>query len=562
MSVKLSHFEKAIENISVYGDNDTLPFDIDTKFIKKYKADLATLALEFYNSNETKVESAVRHEQDIKAQQRNIARDINNKSVYFERLLVPAGLSGFRTSTKTHPFWNIYFNGLGIAISEKLETKRQKTAYSYRYQDDNTADIFQREFSWRYYKEQTLKDKALIEGAFVVQTDISNFYEHVYHHRVENFINDLFGYVRSEPITSIGTQVDRLLSKFSAGRSFGLPVGSQCSRVLAELFMDTVDLALSDKGIVWHRYVDDITLIAPDEHSAYKILSELANVLANLGLSLNKTKTIILSSKHYHNYVSAQLGLNEEGDRRELKEIDVFYDPYSDTPHEDYESLKEVVRDLDVEGLLKEELNKGQPDTYLVSKISQTLEFHDESDVLQLLKIFLGAENLHAFRGSWSTIMRTTSRIRRYECFKDIFGEIDNLLDAILNHSQHLLVADTNILFFIKAIRYKKTSPRARFLNDIYISTQSLSIKRACIECWGSWLDRSKFIELRNKWEQLHVEEQRMLWFIASSFNDDGYFSQNQISGTLKTKWSLGLNVKNEYDFFVNNYMEWAKGNE
>lgn len=562
MSVKLSHFEKAIENISVYGDNDTLPFDIDTKFIKKYKADLAALALEFYNSNETKVESAVRHEQDIKAQQRNIARDINNKSVYFERLLVPAGLSGFRTSTKIHPFWNIYFNGLGIAISEKLETKRQKTAYSYRYQDDNTADIFQREFSWRYYKEQTLKDKALIEGAFVVQTDISNFYEHVYHHRVENFVNDLFGYVRSEPITSIGTQVDRLLSKFSAGRSFGLPVGSQCSRVLAELFMDTVDLALSDKGIVWHRYVDDITLIAPDEHSAYKILSELANVLANLGLSLNKTKTIILSSKHYHNYVSAQLGLNEEGDRRELKEIDVFYDPYSDTPHEDYESLKEVVRDLDVEGLLKEELNKGQPDTYLVSKISQTLEFHDESDVLQLLKIFLGAENLHAFRGSWSTIMRTTSRIRRYDCFKDIFGEIDNLLDAILNHSQHLLVADTNILFFIKAIRYKKTSPRARFLNDIYISTQSLSIKRACIECWGSWLDRSKFIELRNKWEQLHVEEQRMLWFIASSFNDDGYFSQNQISGTLKTKWSLGLNVKNEYDFFVNNYMEWAKGNE
>lgn len=562
MTVELRHFKKAIANISKCGDNDTLPFDIDTKFIKNNEQYLANLAFDFFQKNEKRIRDAIEYGKDIQKEHRNIATDINNTDVYFERLLVPAGLSGFRTSTKIHYFWNIYFNGLSAAIAEKMENQRSSTAYSYRYQNNESAELFKKDFSWRYYKEQTLADTALDDKSYVVQTDISSFYEHIYHHRIENFVNDLFDYSDSASITSIGTQVDRLLSKFSSGRSFGLPVGSQCSRVLAELFMNTVDSSLSDKGIIWHRYVDDITLIAPSEHDAYKVLAELAKELANLGLSLNKTKTIILSSQHYRNYVQAQLGLNEQGDRRELREIEVYYDPYSDTPAQDYANLREVVRSLDIESLLTDELNKGQPDTYLISKISQTLDLQEISDVLKLLTVFLNAENLHSFRGSWSTIMRTTAKIRGNDSFKNIFHEIDNLLDGIISHSQHLLVAETNILFFLKALRFTKTTHRARFLNALYSNTSSISIKRGCIECWGTWGEKSKFIDLRNKWEQLHVEEQRMLWLIAKNFHDDGFFSQKQLAGTLQHKWALGLNVNNEKQYIVDNYITWAKDHE
>ena len=73
----------------------------------------------------------------------------------------------------------------------------------------------------------------MLDASVVVQTDISSFYEHVSHHRIENLVGDLF----SEAST-VATQIDRFLSRFASGRSFGLPVGGQCSRI--NLAKDTI----------------------------------------------------------------------------------------------------------------------------------------------------------------------------------------------------------------------------------------------------------------------------------------------------------------------------------
>ena len=43
---------------------------------------------------------------------------INKLQLFSERLLVPTGSSGFRITTKIHPFWTVYLNGLGIAIAK------------------------------------------------------------------------------------------------------------------------------------------------------------------------------------------------------------------------------------------------------------------------------------------------------------------------------------------------------------------------------------------------------------------------------------------------------------
>jgi hypothetical protein len=70
------------------------------------------------------------------------------------------------------------------------------------------------------------------------------------------------------PGNTISIQVDRFLSKFATGRSFGLPVGGQCSRVLAELLMTSIDRLLSDAGVMWRRYVDDIVLVTKSHADA------------------------------------------------------------------------------------------------------------------------------------------------------------------------------------------------------------------------------------------------------------------------------------------------------
>ncbi|EKY3217660.1 RNA-directed DNA polymerase, partial [Cronobacter turicensis] len=377
-TVKLEHFIRAIEDIGAHGDNDMLPFDIDTVFISESKAQIANIAFDLFK----------RLEKDGKTNARNI---LNGIQVYSERLLSPTGASGFRISTKIHPFWNVYLNGLAIAIAEINESKRSENVHSYRYVETG-VNLFDRDKSWRAYKEATINDAALDnEGAVVIQADISSFYEHIYHHRIENCINDLFG-----EGSTVATQIDRLLSQLSAGRSFGLPVGGQCSRVLAELLMTSVDQLLTSSKLKWHRYVDDFTIIASDQADAYRAISILSNALADYGLSLNRTKTTILKAQHYKNFVYTQLFVDDDKSSK-LKKIDLHFDPYSDNPVADYDELVETVEKLNVQALLDLEIHKSQPDTFLVNQISRTLKLQEPALALQLCITLLSPENLHSF---------------------------------------------------------------------------------------------------------------------------------------------------------------------
>src|SRR5690606_34574902 len=122
-----------------------------------------------------------------------------------ERLLVPAGAHGFRITTRIHPFWNLYLNGLAFAIAEANEINRSIRAHSYRLSGDGEG-LFDKSRSWRTYKEATLQEPALEgAGAVVVQTDISGFYEHIYHHRLENVVNDL-----AHQASTVAVQIDRI----------------------------------------------------------------------------------------------------------------------------------------------------------------------------------------------------------------------------------------------------------------------------------------------------------------------------------------------------------------
>lgn len=219
MQVLRDHFLKAAHEIGQSGENDTLPYDIDAGFIRDKAEDFADICFELFELIDVRPPARA-------------AGYVNELTIGAERLLVPSGSNGFRITTRIHPFWNLYLNGLGLAIAAANEPQRSERVHSYRL-DDEGAAYFDRSRSWRSYKEATLAEPALkAAGCVVVQTDISSFYEHVYHHRLENALSDL-----SYTGSTVAAQVDRILSKLAAGRSFGLPVGGQCARVLAEVIV-------------------------------------------------------------------------------------------------------------------------------------------------------------------------------------------------------------------------------------------------------------------------------------------------------------------------------------
>lgn len=540
--VTLKHFQKAIEDIKANGDNDMLPFDIDNRFISDNKDDLANIAFELFKNLD-------------QIGKKKASKKLGSISVFTERLLSPTGTSGFRISTKIHPFWNFYLNGLAISIAEKNEKNRSTNAHSYRYNQTGPS-LFNRDHSWRSYKQATLDSPALQEtNAVVVQTDISSFYEHIYHHRIENCIGDLFS-----QHSTVASQVDRLLNHISSGRSFGLPVGGQCSRILAELLMTSVDQLLTQNGIIWHRYVDDFTLIANNQANAYKAISILSNILADFGLSLNRSKTIILKASHYENFIHAQLFSNDDKGSK-LKEIDLYFDPYSDNPISDYDELTNTIEQLDIQTLLDLETHKSQPDSFLISQISRTLKLHSPSLSLQLCNTLLSPDNLHAFRASWSTIMRGINTLRSDKNYKSIYENLDKLIDEIITHSKHLLLPETNCLHFLRVLRNKKTNIRATFVyQNVLQKSNSETLKRACLNCMRYWKDRATFTQMRNKWNTLNSEAQRMLWLSSYEFGDAGKYFRQQVKNSLKNIWQLGFEEPNQLSF-QELFTKWASKN-
>lgn len=413
--------------------------------------------------------------------------------------------------------------------------------------------MFNREASWRAYLQATINDDALRnDDAIIIKTDISSFYEHVYHHRLENCLADFFPLSQ----TTLSKQIDGLLKKFSAGRSFGLPVGGQCSRILAETMMFLIDQRLSEEGIAWHRYVDDFTLIASTHAEAYKSLSVLSHVLADYGLSLNRTKTSVLTAKHYKDYVELQIGATED-DAGYLREIDLHFDPYSDNPESDYEELRQTVDKLEIKTLLNAELKKSQPDNFLVAQIGRALVLQSPKAALNLCSTLLDTKNLHSFRGSWSTIMRGVGNVRKEERNSEVFEALDDLIDGIIQNSKHLLQPEANCLHFLRAIRFKKTEMRAAFVSQIFQNTQSQTIRRACIDCWRNWKDRTRFTQLVNQFSALGSEEKRMLWLFSKVCGDEGRYFRRQQKSSFSNAIAIGH--EQEENTFASLYLDWAK---
>ena len=137
--VTLEHFLRAAADIAAHGDNDTQPFDVDTNFVSAKQTELAGAAFGFCEQLRKDSESNSKHK-------------ITALTVFSERLLVATGASGFRVTTKIHPFWSIYFNGLGVAIADHLEPLRDQRTFSYRFQAEGRSELFDRTSSWMSFQ--------------------------------------------------------------------------------------------------------------------------------------------------------------------------------------------------------------------------------------------------------------------------------------------------------------------------------------------------------------------------------------------------------------------------
>lgn len=494
--------ELAVNNIAKYGDTDIFPYPIEK--------------IVFYD----KKDETIKLIEDL---DKNFFNEVDNNPPVNINTSVPLGYTGFRWATQIDPIWNAYFLSIVLNVADEIEKSRIKkednVVYSYRFSPDYTNYmLFDKTYNWLKFQEDSLDFIRKNEDyQFVVICDIADFYSRVYHHPLENALERL-------PVTD-GTpkKIKKIIQKFSNTKSYGLPIGGEAARILAELVLNNTDKLLISQGIKFKRFVDDIHIFCQSMQEAHSALNFLAGkLMKNEGLSLQKHKTQIQSRHEFEKLVASRVYAESEDakekERAKFMSLPINYDPYSDSAEDDYKKIKEQLDEFDIVGLLNDELKKVRIHQQFGKRLIKTFDILT-SDVIS-----------HAF----------DSIINRFDILYPIFPEImksaykhnDKIelktkeslhkeLRQLVADNSYIIQSEINMVYLLRVLGADYSAENEEIIIKAYNRfSDSILVKSMVIQIMTRWkayhwlTDKKDAFSTMNKWE-------RRMFIIAANFLGD-----------------------------------------
>lgn len=492
--------QAALKNISVHGDTDVFPFPFENKVFFDYPKETAAILENFHS---------------------NLFESPPSYPPETIQSLAQVGYTGFRWATLIDPFWNAYYLSLVISIADKIESQRipqeKLTVFSYRYSwQEDTAKLF-KDSTWKDYRKQCMELSKSF--AVIVQTDISDFYPRIYHHRVENALNRL-------PCPGDAPKrIMELLGNFSKNVSYGLPVGGPASRLLSELALNGVDKLLQRNGITFCRYCDDFSIFCNDKSEAYRALVFLSEKLINEGLVLQKKKTRILDSLEFRQTNELLDPADSIGksatDEQKLLGLSIRYDPYSQTAAVDYENLREEVSKIDIIGILSREVSKATIDPALSKQAIQAIRALEPHSQDSAIRVLLDPNNLSILAPVFVSVMRIVRDL--YSGFQSGLQEyIDNSLVSLYEEQSALLSVDVNLAYYIQALATRSSLRKEELFIEMYDQKPHPLLRRLIIMAMRQWNCHYWLSDIKNKYSAMTLFEKRAFITASYSLGDEG----------------------------------------
>jgi len=214
--------------------------------------------------------------------------------------LTPKSWLGFRIAHQLTASDNVIYLAALLDCAPMLEAarlpKERNEAFAYRYCEEDGFRIFEPGRGYHQWLAHLSEfggpENPFAEDRPAIITDISDFYQRIYFHRIENVLAD------ADCPAGPRELIKKIIKTTRARQSYGLPVGSAASRLIAECLLNDTDMLLTNIGIKFSRYVDDFRIAVPPGMEAHSILCRLAeHLMVTEGLSLNVTKTKLVSVK-------------------------------------------------------------------------------------------------------------------------------------------------------------------------------------------------------------------------------------------------------------------------
>jgi len=518
--VSKNSLHMAVNNVAKFGDTDIFPYPIDNHILNDMPE--ATVSV-------------------LEQIDKNFDIAIKNLPVLTARNLSVVGYSGFRWGTQIDPIWNIYLLSLVISIAEEIESKRlsSEIVFSYRFKpDQSSGSLFDRSIGWHAFQGASVKHAQ--SHAYVLRCDISDFYPRIYHHRLENAL---------KKATNNGVVIKRimtLLQSISDNVSYGLPVGGPAARILSEILLNRVDRLLISESITFCRFVDDYVIFSNTKEEAYSALICINDLLlANEGLSLQKTKTRIMTSKEFLS--TSEFSTTEDGEpqveseERAFQRLRVYYDPYSQTAETDYEKLKEELSKFDIVGMLGRELSKSRIDESLSKRLLSALK-HLKPEVQNdaIKSLVHSFDLLYPIFPSVMMLCRGLLNTIDADAKEELFDKIRSLIKS----KSYITQVPTNLAYSLRVLSADPSEETEILLSNLYKQPLNMMIKRDVILMMAHRGADHWISNCRKSYSTLTVWERRAMLISSYILEDEGRHWRDSVKQDL-----------NDYDKLV---LQWA----
>ncbi|WP_438348396.1 RNA-directed DNA polymerase [Paenibacillus sp. FA6] len=235
----------------------------------------------------------------------------------------PKHSGGFRMVHQLDPLDTIIYTAMTREIAEIVEAKRIDTtedvAFSYRINIDETGELFEKGNGYGKFKNKSISLSDSYN--YVLVTDITDFYNQIYHHRLQNSIQSC-----GTGLDKISVLIEKFMMELTNNVSRGIPVGPPASIVMAEALLIDIDEFIQGKDLPYIRYVDDIRIFSNSKEQLNTLLHELtAYLYSNHRLILSSSKTELLNSDDFvFKYIDDPVELEKVEIHNAIKELDLI----------------------------------------------------------------------------------------------------------------------------------------------------------------------------------------------------------------------------------------------
>lgn len=360
--------------------------------------------------------------------------EYNPKSPFI--CLAPKANGNYRIVHKLDPIDSLIFTALVYELHQIVEDYRipaaRNIACSYRVKPDINGSFFDRdENGWTNYKKRTRKLAREYKDGYVISCDITDFYNQIYTHRLQNIISEAGGGIFDDQAKTI----EDFLLKLNTKTSRGIPVGPAASIILAEAIMADIDKKIMSYTQDFVRWVDDIIIYFEDRDEAVFVFHELTKYLySSHRLVFSGEKSRILSVKKFIKYYFKDeekeeerelLKKTEELAREKFNELEFDFDisPYDSFDEDTEEKLEEQYEKIYNE-VSENEHFKILSDTY-----KEILEKTIDSKILDVPLM------RHIFRNATKYRVRSiiAPTLKNFEFLIPIIREVVIYLNKVVN---------------------------------------------------------------------------------------------------------------------------------